>query len=294
MTCLGCGKSVGWNDLARTLNLKLMGKPKTLKAEHFSRPKEFKDELLKKGNKTNGSFSELEELRIQAKFPFKEWRGVDVQLLYAVGAQYVLHTGWNNMPFVFLPVLVNRKLRGYVKAKIEKPTDGKPSYLNAKADNGFNWSRRWGLIYFDYAVELMKQRGLKTMVLCEGPRDSLRYLAQEIPAVSVLGALNWSAHKRELLEDAGVEKLILSFDGDDAGIKATKVVYKDVRHNFDTKYLALWKERRPRWENIKPSTKHVRQAFKMQGDKKVLLWENELDPFNMPERFVRAVEEELV
>ena len=291
-TCLGCGKSVGWNEVARTLGLKPISKPKDLKAEHFVEPQTFKKELFTKKSE-RGIFTELEHFKIGRPFPFKEWRGVDVQLLYAVGAQYA-HDQLFNQYYVFLPVLVNGKMRGYVKAKIEKPTDGRPSYLNAKADNNVNWSRKWGLIYFDYAIQLMRDGGWKTMVLCEGPRDSLRYLEHGIPAVSVLGALNWTSHKRDLLVDAGVEKLVISFDGDDAGIKATKAVYKDVKHHFDTKYLALWKERVPRWENIPPSTKHVRQAFKMQGDKKVYLWDNEMDPFNMPDRFVEAVEQEII
>lgn len=286
LTCLGCGKSVGWNALASTLNLKKMGRPKELKAEHFSEPKSFKEELFTK-RKESGTFSELEYLDIGKPFPFKEWRGVDVKLLYAVGAQYA-HNRLFNRYYILLPVNVNGKMRGYVKAEIEKPDDGRPSYLNAKADNGFNWSRKWGLIYFDYAVQIMKDQGLKTMVLCEGPRDSLRYLKQNIPAVSVLGALNWTANKRELLEDAGVEKIILSFDGDDAGIAATKFAYKDCKLAFDTKYLALWKKRVPRLDE------KGKQQWKMRGEQKVLLWDNELDPFNMPDRFVEMVGRELV
>ena len=287
MTCLGCGKSVGWNVLASALNLKKIGKPKVLTTEHFASPEAFKTELFDQvSGRTH--FSELKELKAHSKFPFAKWRQVDVSLLKKVGARYVTHTGWGNMPFVFLPVNVQGKMRGYVKAKIEKPKDDKPSYLNAKADNGANWSRKWGLLYFDYAVKRMKRRGLKTMVLCEGPRDSLRYLKRDIPAVSVLGALNWTSHKRELLEDAGVEKLVLSFDGDDAGIMATKAVYKNTRQSFDVKYLALWNERIPLLD------KHGVQKTKDRGDREILQWENELDPFNMPERFVDNVAGELV
>lgn len=281
-----CGKNVSWNTLARTLGLKTMGKPKNLETSHFAEPETFKEELFK-GTSSSAKFPDLELLKFKNSFPFKTWRDVDVSLLEKVGARYVIHEEWN-MPFVWLPVNVNGKLRGYVNAKVEKPTDDKPSYLNAKASNGVNWSRKWGLIYFDYAIKLMRKRGLKTIALCEGPRDSLRYLKRKIPAVSVLGAKNWSAAKRELLEDAGVEKIIISFDGDDAGLMATKAVYKDVRHYFDTKYLALWKHRTPRLD------KHGDQMKKeiREGVYK-LLWDNEMDPFNCPSFFIDAVEGEL-
>ncbi len=265
-----------------------MGKPKNLDATHFSTPESFKDELFK-STSNRAKFPELQDLEFQDRFPFKEWRDVDVKLLRRVGARYVLHKEWNNMPFVWLPVNVNGKLKGYVKAKIEKPSDGKPSYLNAKASNGINWSRKYGLLYFDYAIEVMRKKDLKTIALCEGPRDSLRYLKRGIPAMSVLGAKNWTASKRELLEDAGVEKVVISFDGDDAGLEATKLVYKDIRHAFETKYLALWHERVPRLD------KKGKQMTKDLGNGQTkLLWDNELDPFNCPDSFIDMVEGELV
>ena len=286
--CFGCGKNVKWNDLATHLNLRPFVKPKKLEMSHFPNPKDSRDEFF--GSRSELlKFPELDELEFKKKFPFDTWRSVDVNLLEKVGARYILHREWNNMPFVWLPVNIQGKLRGYVKAKIEKPKDDKPSYLNAKAADGVNWSRKWGLLYFDYAIKLMKKQKLHTMVLCEGPRDSLRYLKRKIPAVSVLGALNWSTNKRELLEDAGVEKLILSFDGDDAGLMATRAVYKNTRHFFDTKYLALWNDREPKLD------KKGKQMTKELGNgKHKKLWTNELDPFNMPERFVDIVAGELV
>lgn len=291
--CFGCNKNVKWNDLATTLNLRKFARPKKLDMKHFADPSAFHNELF--GSKSERiKFPELEELEFKDDFPFDEWRSVDVRLLRRVGARYIHHIGWGGMPFVWLPVNVNGKLRGYVKAKIKKPKDDKPSYLNAKAADGVNWSRKWGLLYFDYALKLMKKQRLRTMVLTEGPRDSLRYLKRKIPAMSVLGALNWSTHKRELLEDAGVEKLVLSFDGDDAGLHATRAVYRNTRHFFDVKYLAMWKDRVPRWVPIGDSPDHIRQAFKMVNDKKVYLWDNEMDPFNMPESYVDAVAKELI
>jgi hypothetical protein len=284
MFCFGCDKSVSWNDLATTLNLRKFARPKKLELKHFADPKSFRDDLF--GSRSERlKFPELKELDFQDDFPFKKWRGVKVDLLKKIGAQYVLHSGWGGMPFVWLPVYINKELRGYVKAKIEKPKDDKPSYLNAKAEDGINWSRKWGLLYFDYAIKLMKKQRLKTMVLCEGPRDSLRYLDRDIPATSVLGAMNWSSHKRELLEDAGVENLILSFDGDDAGIKATRAVYKNCKHFFDVKYLALWKYRTPRLgKNGKQMTKDLGNG------KKQLLWDNEMDPFSCPDKYIDSVE----
>lgn len=289
--CFGCGKNVSWNDLATALNLKKFGKKENLSSEDFSDPSTMKDSFLgtalgeheDEEVKDTDRFPDLKKYKFK-DFPFEEWRSVQVSLLEKVGARLMKHKEFGTH-YVFLPVMVKKTLRGYVRARLEKPTDGKPSYLNAKG----GWSRKWGLLYFDYAVRLMKRKGLKTMVLCEGPRDSLRFLKRGIPAVSVLGALNWGADKRGLLEDAGVEKLILAFDGDKAGWKACRKIYLDAKKFFNTKYLALWKYSSA-WDPVKkrfPSDetlKRMKQEGRLTG---------ETDPFSCDIKFIKLIERNL-
>lgn len=281
--CFGCKKSVGWNILSQTLGLRPIKKPEVLTSDHYQEPERFKDSLLDADDASEGDWPEFAELEFLDEFPFKEWRGVKTRLLERVGARFVRNTT-HGTHYVWLPVNVRGKLRGYVKAKLKKPENGRPSYLNAKAE-GVNWSRKYGLLYYDYAIELMKERGLSTIVLCEGPRDSLRYLAQDIPAMSVIGAMNWGPEKRSLLEDAGVENIITSFDGDRAGWEATRMVVKDTRHYFTVKYLALWKKS-PAWD---PQLRR----FVSKEEAKRLNLSGEVDPFNCPQRYIDLVESAL-
>jgi hypothetical protein len=286
--CFACKKSVSWNELATTLNLKKFGRNENLTSDDFSDPSTMRESFLGMAlgddEDDHKKFPDLEDLKFLKDFPFDEWRSVDVSLLKKVGARFVRHREYRTH-YVWLPVNVHRKLRGYVRAKLTKPTNGKPSYLNAKG----KWSRKWGLLYFDYAVRLMERKGLTTMVLCEGPRDSLRFLAQGIPAVSVLGALNWGTDKRALLEGAGVEKVILAFDGDKAGWIACRHVYTDCKKFFITKYLALWTKSsawNPKTRRF-PSDKVIKQ-MKKQGT-----LTGETDPFSCHQRFIDLVRENL-
>jgi hypothetical protein len=289
--CFGCKKSVPWNSLATTLNLKKFGKKENLTSEDFSDPSTMKDSFLgtalgdheDEEVKDTDRFPDLKEYKFK-DFPFEEWRDVQVSLLEKVGARLMKHKHFGTH-YVFLPVYVKKVLRGYVRAQLVKPENGKPSYLNAKG----GWSRKWGLLYFDYAVRLMKKKGLHTMVLCEGPRDSLRFLKRGIPAVSVLGALNWGADKRGLLEDAGVKKLILAFDGDKAGWRACRKIYTDARKFFNTKYLALWKYSSA-WDPVKKKFPSEATIKKM---KKAGTLTGEADPFSCDIKFIKLIESNL-
>ena len=280
--CFGCKKSVGWSILASALNLRQIEKPENLSSDHFSAPTAFKSHLLEDTDKIDyEAFPDMKELRF-IKFSFKEWRGVSVSLLKQVGARLCVHRDYGTH-YVWIPAYVNGMLRGYTNAKLQKPTDGKPSYLNAKGQ----WSRKYGLLYFDYAINLMQEGEWKTIVLCEGQRDALRFLGEGIPAVAVIGAQNWSYEKRDLLEEAGVERVIIAFDGDDAGRSATAKVYSDIKQYFSVKFLALWKHRVPRMKRGEQMKKEI-------GDGKFkLLWDNEMDPFDCPQKYIEAIRRNL-
>jgi 5S rRNA maturation endonuclease (ribonuclease M5) len=288
--CFGasCKKSAPWNTVASALGLRKFGKSKK-SADDYIDPGRFKDELIGEDDEDHDTSTAgfQQELASMEFFDFsqEEWRGVPVSLLRRVGAKLVYLDRTGDF-YVWLPVNINNQLKGYVKATLEKAPSGETSYINAKG----GWSREFGLLFYDYALRLMKRKGLDTVVLVEGPRDALRLLRYGIPAMAVLGAINWDDNKRYVLEQSGVSNVILFLDGDDAGLTATKKIYKSVKMHFNVlKVMKLWKYRTPR---IDPETGE--QAFKIVAeDKKILLWDNEQDPGNCDKKFLIKVRDAL-
>ena len=275
--CFGCRASVPWNNYAATVGLKAVGKAKKDTADDYVNPERFQDELLGEEESEDIDFEKRDPLEF-FDFQTDEWRGIPTKILKRVGARLAYSDRTGNF-YAWLPVYIKGELKGYVKAELEKPEDpSRPSYINAPG----GWSNAYGLLFYDYAVKLMNRLGVRTIVLCEGPRDALRLLRYKIPAVAVLGAINWSEEKRFLLEQAGAQRVIIFMDGDDAGIEATKVIYKHLRGYFELKYMKLWKYRVPRMKKGK-------QEYKVVNKKKVLLWDNELDPFTCPKSLLLKV-----
>ena len=169
------------------------------------------------------------------------WREVPTPLLAAIGAQleYWRSPKYPDMTpvwFVFLPVVVNGKRRGFSRAHLVKPPFKRPSYLN----KGGPWASKYGLFPFDYSVNLMRERGLSTMVLVEGQRDALRMIRYGIPALAILGTQSWSEIKVRLLESADIERVVLMFDGDVAGKAATELIAPTLVTRFDVRVMRLW------------------------------------------------------
>lgn len=283
--CMGCAKSVPWNEFARATNLRQF-KQKRETPDDYLDPRAVKNELLDEKEEESTFDRKFRDLEFSDVEDYDtHWRDIPTSVLKKLGCRLCFNK-YTEKSYIWMPVRVLGKLRGYVKAELTKPTDGGPSYINAKG----TWSNPWGLLFFDYAVAMMKRKGLKTLVLCEGPRDAIRLLRFGIPAVSVLGALNWSDEKRFALEQVkGLEQVILMMDGDDAGIQATRGIYRNIKGHFTAKYVKLWKYRVPRLD------KSGKQKTKALGNgKEKLLWKNELDPFTAPKEILRKVRDSLV
>ncbi len=229
--CFGCGTSVSWNDFATKAGLKKLSTNKN-NTDYLS-PESYREHLL--GEEDSMSLEEQITKLEFFDFQIAKWRGFDTSFLETYGAKYCYYDTTGDF-YVWFPVNVFKKLRGFVKAKIKK-VKGETSFINASG----KWSEKHGLLFFDEALELSKRLCKRTLVLCEGPRDALRCLEQGIPAVAVLGALNWNESKRLLLEKADYEKVILFFDGDEAGKLANKKVKTNLKTYFDIKQISLWK-----------------------------------------------------
>lgn len=237
--CWGCGKFCSWNEFAEKLGLQKIknGKRHISKhvpqidlngAKHRVLPKE--DEKIE-----DYDFFELQE---------PKWRGFKKEFLEKIGAKLAYHDK-SQMFWTWFPVMVNGEQVGYIRAR-QKKTEDLPSYLNMPGE----WVKAKGLFPFDTAVKIMRKKGLKTMVLVEGPRDALRLIRAGIPAVSIMGTNNWTDSKRQIVEGAGVRRLVLLMDGDKAGKRATygnpddknnRGIYEAVKLHFDVVVFKLWK-----------------------------------------------------
>lgn len=293
--CYGCGRTASWNEVAELLGLEPVGTqkdrpkeldvPKTNTAlyEHALLPPKKPVKPVKDGEtEYEDLFFDLNDYNA-TKVGLKDnlWRGYDIDFLRQVVKARILYSEEYERFYVWLPVHVNRRLKGYIKAQLVKPKSKKvPSYMNASG----SWSLTHGLFPFDPAIKLMKSLGLKTVILVEGPRDALRLIRAGIPAMSMLGTHSWSNQKTRLLEFAGVERLVLFLDGDAAGKNATRFLRTGYRvatdtikainplgDTFDLKIVRLWNARIP---DDHPEPK--------------------LDPGNVPERFLNKLKRLLV
>lgn len=264
--CFGCGESMRWNDFAEAQNLEPFVQAQT--AEVPEQRFDLQDENLLGNGKSTIQASSLHpedytlsplDRKASKLLDLKSthWRGFSFKFLRSLGSQLVhvvqVMKDSNrevDRYYIFLPVYIDGELRGYIKALPRKSKSGL-GYLNAPGP----WSRQCGLFPFDFAVDLMKSSDLTTMVLVEGPRDALRLLSMGIPAMAILGTQSWSTNKIRLMENAGVEKVVICSDGDDAGKKAAKLLFTGKRKTaggetidvaeplkevFKTTIFALW------------------------------------------------------
>lgn len=292
--CWACPASYPWDDLATRLGLKKW-KDEKKTADDYLNPSQFRDMLVTEDDTEDAGWQdELDELKLSPLTSLEEdeWRSVPLDFLHKVGCKLAHHSERNRY-YIWMPVYIKEDLKGYVKANLKKPksytfvdekgnkrTKTPPSYVNAPG----TWSKEFGLLFYDYAAKLIKRKGLNTIVLCEGPRDALRLLRAGIPAVAVLGALNWNDSKRFVLEGLEVENLILFMDGDTAGKEATKAIYANCRTHFNTKFMSLWKHVKPVLDEKGNKVLNKNGTVKM----------TKLDPFSCPKKFIQRVKRNLV
>lgn len=233
--CWGkCNKSAPWNELAEKLGLqKLDGKntlPKNVPNMDF---KGIRESLLPSNHEDDSTRDDFDFFDLQEE----KWRGFHKDFLKGIGARLIYHDKSGRF-YVWFPVIVNDKEVGYFRAQMKKdPNNEYPSYINKKGV----WTKKYGLFPFDYAVRMMRRKEFHTLVLVEGPRDALRLLRAGIPAVAIMGTGSWSNTKRHVIESAGVQRLILCFDGDAAGRKATHTIYPDLKMHLTVKVVRLWR-----------------------------------------------------
>jgi DNA primase len=274
--CYACGTKASWDELAVKLQLQPFkrGEPK----------EEFAIDLVAAATQ----YFENKENYRKDKFKFsplpknKKWRGLSTNLLIELGGQLCVkwsddYQSWNSTKFIHLPVTINDEQVGFFRARLKKEVD-QPSYLNAAG----KWSRTHGLFPFDHSIQMMKDQGSRSVVLVEGQRDALRLVSHGIPAMCIFGTQSISSKKLQHLECAGVKRLIILMDGDEAGIDATEKIKEIANPMFDeVRVIKLWNMKGSpyrQFEDHENPTKAAKEAG-------VEPW----DPGNCPQRILDRI-----
>jgi Toprim domain/CHC2 zinc finger len=255
--CYGCGHKARWDELAPKIGLKPFAHQKP-SVQYAHRVLTHTEEERKK--KDDLKFSPLPKNKL--------WRSIPTNVLISLGAK-LCQQSWSDEKFVFLPVLIRKELKGYIKARLRKKA-GETSYINASG----GWSAKYGLFPYDYSVELMQYCGSSVLVLVEGPRDALRLINKGLPAIAVLGTQSWSPVKSRMLELSGASHIILMMDGDCAGKKAEELILPTLKGMVEVSTFSLRGEDSPyhQFADEDEPTKAAKAAG-------VELW----DPGNCPE-----------
>lgn len=239
--CFGCPESGHWNKLARQLDL-----PKIKDWQMFTGTSndalvEQAREMLKSNSLEDQAYSkdklcELAKTNEAIDWPiYQDWRGYPGKLIRKMRGLYFNDPAKDELMLLF-PVIVNNKLRGGVKAMLEKPKKGL-SYLTTDG----SWAKKYGLFGFDFAKKIMKKKGYRFVIVVEGPRDCLRLLKAGLPAVAILGSQNYSEKKMMLLTNitSDLDRIYVLPDNDGAGKSMAKLVKRITKPHCRTIHIKL-------------------------------------------------------
>ena len=230
--CLGCGKTAHWNEIADKL-----GFPKLKKGDFkvtSYKQKERQHLLMKSMSLKDIIVKDFRCSELVSRWPADRiWRSIGGDLMNKFA--YRAFSLERMQEFAILPVMIDGELCGAIKAVVKKTgVDGELSYVTSKASDRNSWVKKHGLFPYDVVQEMLKETGLKTVVLCEGPRDSLKLISREIPALSILGSKTWSVQKMKLVLGLPIDRVILMMDGDRAGREATAEILPTLTKRIDT------------------------------------------------------------
>lgn len=233
--CFGCPEKGPWNLLAKKLGLR-----EVKEWQHFQGSSDTAVNKLRKAKKDFARFNSysidrlFEELG-GAVLPWpkeKEWRDYPGAMIHRVDG-YMYNDERRDELMLALPIYINGRYRGGVKALWEKPKDG-PSYINTSGD----WVMNYGLLGYDF-INKHELWGCTSMVLVEGPRDWLRMVLNKIPACGILGSKMFNEKKLMLLMSFGIKKIYTLADNDKAGTSMVRLIEKVCRGYIEVEELKL-------------------------------------------------------
>lgn len=265
-SCWSCGFKSYWNPVATRFSLELLSEQDNRFTKTRSViPKEVKQSLLPESL----SLATLSQaLSCGLYLPLEDtdtWRTIPNKVLRLVGAVKTVDINTSE-PCLLFPVQINDNLVGGIKAFYE-PNPKIGSYQNLSGE----WASTQGVAFYDHVKPLIEKTGY--VVVVEGPRDALRLISIDIPAVAILGTKNISRKKVELIYRLA-PRVVLCMDGDDAGTKAVNT-WNTIRKT-------------PAFDLVPYSKKYTKLMRKKTGDKEIVV---EIDPCNAPISVVTKLKE---
>lgn len=233
--CFSCGEHGPWNKLADKLGLRQIKSWQHFKgttAGTLQRANKYKKEFENTNNHTKQRLFEEVGNAVVPWPKEKDWRDYPGTMIARVEGYMYDDFGRDELMLV-LPVYINGRYRGGVKALWEKPKKG-PSYINTNGD----WILNYGLLGYDF-VRKHDLFGCDSIVLVEGPRDWLRLVLNKIPACAILGAKMFNEKKLMLLMGLGIKKIYTLADNDKSGTGMVNLIEAFCRGKIDFEELKL-------------------------------------------------------
>lgn len=208
--CFGCGKRGSWKDLSARFGVV------------------FTEDSYDPGDPFYNLQATLKStINIEYTMPLgcrpwvEKWRGLPFEFL----EQFEPSKWYDDMDEVYrilFPVTINDDVIGHIGAYL--PKDKQKVSVRYRDSAGAGWKMKalfpYNMITTNYVV------------LVEGPYDALRLNYHGISAMAILGTNNWGINKINLLCSKGFDKIFIVMDGDDAGYKANRAVYKSLKPVF--------------------------------------------------------------
>lgn len=205
--CFGCGKRGTWQELAAHLGV-------VINSEEYDPG----DPFLNLEEEMRGNIEHDYQIPPGCKPWTTKWRKLPIDFLQQFDPRK-WYDPIDEVYRVLFPVVVNENLLGHIGAY--QPADKEKVSVRYRDSAGAGWKLKalfpWDQITTNYVV------------LVEGPYDALRLMRHGISAAAILGTNNWSNIKRDLVISKGFDKVFILMDGDAAGYKANRVVYKALK-----------------------------------------------------------------
>lgn len=237
--CFGCNEKGPWNKLAEHVGLtKVKGWELEFGGKGQTRSQRKSKNLTYETHKQElrRSINTQESIDWPVHL---SWRGYEGKLIRKLGGVFYFDP-LTDVEMLFFPIYVNNRYKGGVRAYMEKQVNGL-SYLTSKG----NWVKDSGLLGYEYVKRIVRKYGYTSLVLVEGPRDMLRLLDNNIPALAVLGSQNITEKKilRILAISSNIETIYVMPDNDAAGTRMYKTVKACANKLVKVKRLRLPREK---------------------------------------------------
>lgn len=224
--CFSCKAHGSWNSLAKHLNLVQF---KHVGESSFKANPDDPFQILSKSLNSKPLLDQEITPKRHGIEPLPgefEWRGLSREFLVSREAKFWWQRDVKRdfeMDWLYFPLTRNRKYTGYTLCAL-KPHKPKYMVFGNTLENFF---------LYDHVAPG------GPIVLVEGHFDCLRLQSLGIPSLAIFGVANWGPIKKSLLLAKNPSRVVLLFDGDDAGYEATNLIFEDLRTGFDVKPIFL-------------------------------------------------------